>query len=117
MQGKRILWPEEGFEVSVIPAGPQSFTLDAPGGGRVLLEEAEGEVTQHGEVLRGMRAANPTGIFAKGDIQHPMQAILNAPVAAHGLPKLFGIRPETRQILAPLDRRRFPHIALRLHHP
>ncbi|MBK7562919.1 MAG: hypothetical protein IPI21_00920 [Propionivibrio sp.] len=38
-----------------------------------------------GAVLGGVAQANQAGILAKGDIEAPMQAVLDAPVSAHGM--------------------------------
>ena len=38
-----------------------------------------------GEVLGRIAQADETGVFAKGDVETPVQAVLNAPVSTHGM--------------------------------
>ena len=42
--------------------------------------EFKRDVPQHRKVLGAVAHAHPTLIFAKGNIQHPMHAVLDAPV-------------------------------------
>ncbi len=78
-----------------------------------MAEQTQGEMAQHGKVLRAVLTASATGVFAKRDIEHPMQAILNPPVTAHGMGKLLHLPGEARQVVAPLDGGHLTHCALR----
>ena len=60
-------------------------------------------MTQHGKVLGPVSGAQPTLIFAKGDVECPMELVLNPPVFAHGLGKLWGLGRQAGQIEALLD--------------
>jgi hypothetical protein len=42
-------------------------------------------LTDHAEVRGGVLGADAAIIFTKGDIQHPVQLVLDRPVTAHGL--------------------------------
>jgi hypothetical protein len=48
-------------------------------------------VAEHGEVLGAVAFAESALIFAKGDIERPVQAVLNPPVVAHGPSKGLGV--------------------------
>lgn len=56
--------------------------------GFVLFDQVEGDAVEHGEVLRGIRGAFAVEIFARADIDHPVQLVLDAPTSpmrrAHG---------------------------------
>src|SRR5271165_4401783 len=56
----------------------------------MALEQIEGEVTQDDEVLGGVALADPTMILVEGQVQDPMDAVLDAPMAAHGRAKGSG---------------------------
>ena len=114
-QGKRtlIVWKEHFGEIDVVPTRFEPLDLDTPAGSLFLAQQTQGEMAQHGKVLRAVVAAHATGVFAKRDIEPPMPAILNPPVTAHGMGKLRDIPGETRQVVAPLDGGRLPHCALR----
>jgi hypothetical protein len=44
-------------------------------------------MAQHREVLRRFPLADSAGIFVEGDIQGPVQEILNTPMTPHGMAK------------------------------
>ena len=47
------------------------------------LDALEGDFAQEGEVLRGEALAGAGGIFQEGDIQMPVELVLDGPVSAH----------------------------------
>ena len=71
--------------VIVVPGGlfaPTAYAgLTAAIGG----DEVESDFAEQGEVAGGGAMAHSAIIFSEGDIENPMQAVLDAPVAADGL--------------------------------
>ena len=53
-------------------------------------------------------AANPTGIFVKGDIKHPMQTVFNTPMRTNHLVVLRCICLKTTEVEANFGRRFIP---------
>jgi hypothetical protein len=47
-----------------------------------LVEEVEGEAAKDGEVLGAVVAAVAGPVLVEGDVEHPVQAVLDRPVAA-----------------------------------
>jgi hypothetical protein len=45
-----------------------------------------------------------TGVFLKGDVEHPMQAIFDTPVAADRAPKGLSIARQAASVIAPFFR-------------
>src|SRR5260221_9607999 len=107
-----------GEQVIVAPARFETLGLDAAPGGRLLLEEVEGQAAQHGEVLGGVADAHPALILTKGHVEQPVDLVFNAPMGAHRFPETLGRERSTQQIVA-----RFPlavavgPAALGLHDP
>jgi len=60
-------------------------------------------MSQGSEVCRGVIFPYSTLILTKGDIQDPVKAVLNAPVAPNGLGYLFGIALHARDVVAELQ--------------
>ena len=54
------------------------------------LGEVEGEVADDGHVGCAVALAQPGLVFAEIDVEHPVQPILDAPVAARRLGGAFG---------------------------
>ena len=54
-------------------------------------QEIHRDMAQHTEGLRPFVFANPARILIKGDIQDPMQPILNAPVLPHSVAESHSI--------------------------
>lgn len=73
---------EDLEQVVFVPASLEALILDAKLGGGFLLEGIESNVPQHGEVLWAIVGANARIIFAKSDVQHPVEGIFNLPVRA-----------------------------------
>jgi hypothetical protein len=55
------------------------------------LQQIQRDRAQHTERLRPLVFTNPAGSLIKGDIQDPMQLILNTPVLPHSLAKADAI--------------------------
>ena len=83
-----------GQEV-VIPASQFSPGLDADAGflGGGLLEQVQRDVAHHRHVLRRVVLADTAFIFAEGDVEHPVQVVLDSPVAADGAGKFLTSSP------------------------
>jgi hypothetical protein len=76
--------PEDCREVVWIPTGAFSSEFDASlvvGGS----DEIEGEVSDDRHVFRAVTGSEARLIVAEGDIENPMQAVLDGPVGANGL--------------------------------
>src|ERR1035437_1526326 len=65
-----------------------------------MLEQVEREMAQDGKVLGGVAIPNPTGVLVERDIEHPMQAIFDAPVAPHRRSALVGGQQVAEEIVA-----------------
>ena len=44
-----------------------------------------------------------TGVFLKGDVEHPMQTIFDTPVAADRAPKGVSIARQAAEVIAPFS--------------
>ena len=75
---------EEGEQEAVVPSGPLSFALDRCLFG-MLPHDVEGELADESEVLRAVIGAASSGIFTKGDIEHPMELVFDGPVGPRDL--------------------------------
>ncbi len=80
-QGNRILLEEDPKEVSFIPTSFEPLPLDADLGAVVLAQEVQGEPPQHCEILG--RLAYSAFVFPKRHIQHPVLAVLDAPMGPY----------------------------------
>ena len=75
---------QSGGEMIGIVGSGLEFSGEADGAGFVGAKEIQGEASQEREVLGGVTQADQAGIFAKGHVEAPVQAVLDAPVAADG---------------------------------
>ena len=73
---------EEWAELSVVEGGAETICGHAAPDGAVLSERVEGGVAEDGEVLRGMIGADAAEVLVEGEVETPLQANLDAPVAA-----------------------------------
>ncbi len=69
----------------MVPAGLFAFGLDADFGSTLLFEQVQGQVSHHRQVLVGVAGSDSAVVFIKGHVQHPMEAVLDAPVLTAGL--------------------------------
>src|SRR3954447_8027616 len=68
--------------------------------------QVEGDLAKKSEVARSRPVAHPAVILAEGDVQHPMQRVLNAPVPADRRDQDSGIIVAACQEIADLGRNR-----------
>ena len=75
---------EDGVEVGCIPSCEFSSGLDGSlvGGGA---DEVEGEMPDGGHVSGAVALAQAGEVFGEGDVEHPVEAVLDCPVFADGL--------------------------------
>lgn len=94
-QGKRILIlhlcePGQDLEQLVLlPTRQEAFAFNAPFANFLLLEYFQGDMSQQGKVFRPVIFPHPAMIgrslpaFIKGQVQRPMQLVLDSPMRAH----------------------------------
>ena len=91
MHGERKLDPFQAKDlrqVVGVPAGHATAHGDAFFV-LTLLQQADGESFQPGNIIGGMTVSQPTLVFAKGHIEALVQSVFNSPVAANGTGKTF----------------------------
>src|SRR6266508_142251 len=54
-------------------------------------------MAQHRQILWPMIDAHPTGVLIKGDIEHPVEGVLNLPMRPDGMTEPCRIRCETAE--------------------
>jgi hypothetical protein len=84
--------------------------------GVFLTEYVEGNVAQKSEVMSGMTTSCTRKVLAKSDIENPMEAILDPPMAPHRMSKFDGISLNTEKIVAHFGRDLLPNTPAVLHH-
>ena len=62
----------------------------------VTPQEIQNDVADNGEIGCTLPLTRSMMVFTKGDIQHPMQAILNTPMAANVIQMSLGILSQAR---------------------
>lgn len=70
-----------------IPGGLQASSLDALALDGLLTQEVEGNVAEHGDVLGRVAGPDAALVLVEGDIEDVVQLILDAPMAADGVPE------------------------------
>jgi hypothetical protein len=78
-QGNRIFACERLDKEVVVPSGDFVFTSDASFA-RFSGKKIQGDFPEEGEVFRSVIDADATRVLTEGDIQDPVQAVLNCPV-------------------------------------
>src|SRR5437660_11835270 len=80
---------EDCQEEGIVPA---SALDSASQGGSIWMssQDVEGEPAQNGEVLGSMVAARAVGVLGKMDVEHPMELVLDAPMAAGDVEQPLG---------------------------
>ena len=68
------------LHVAGVPAGEQAFAGNATLTRFLLFEAVERDVAQDGEILRGLVLALSAFIFTEGNVECPMQRVLDAPM-------------------------------------
>ena len=74
-------------------------------------------MAQHGEILRAGADAHPTVVLAEGAVEHPVNAILDPPVAADRVPEGRRVARPAQQGVARLDGGAVANLALALDQP
>jgi ATP-dependent exoDNAse (exonuclease V) alpha subunit len=81
-----------------------------------ISHEVHGHVFDDGHVLRAIEAAQPCEIVVEGDIENPMEAVLDAPMGSDCGREGSGIEPCRGEIIATLLFDRAVSLDTRLHH-
>jgi hypothetical protein len=105
-----------GKDLAKVIFAPSRFEppgFDATLGRWFLFEEVERHMPQHDKVLLTVVLAHTTAIFLKGQIEHPMQTIFDAPMAADRVSKGLGIACQARHVVAPFAGDLLTHLPLR----
>jgi len=101
-QGLRILslgdLQEESPQDVVVPSGGLAFADQAAFSLSVLVQNHERELPQHRRNLRAVSLPNAARILCKSDTQHPVQLVLDRPVAANGLGQTLYFHGEAAEI-------------------
>ena len=91
-------------EVVVVPACGFDFGFDgAAGFAGVGFEKIERPAAQCGEVLGGVAGAGAALVFAEDHVEHPVELVFDAPVAAHGAGEPGRIQTQAAQVVATFD--------------
>jgi len=80
------------------------------------LQEMQGEVASHRNVLCSLLLAHPTGVFTQRHLEASMQRIFHPPMLPHGLGPLCRLAGQRRQGIARFHSNVVAHLAARLHH-
>jgi len=80
----------------VVERRAKAFEREADGSG-MALEQIEGEMAEDSEVFGSVVEADATGIFAKGDIERPMEGVFNGPMSRCRREDGLGIGRQTGQ--------------------
>src|SRR5436853_628024 len=88
--------------VAVVPGSLLAPATEAGLGAPVPGDQVESDLAKESEVARSRPVAHPAVIFAEGDVQHPMQRVLNTPVPADRPDQDGGIIVATCQEVADL---------------
>src|SRR4051794_23678 len=73
---------EDLEHVAVVPSSPLALATEAGLGASVFGYQVESDLAKKGEVARSRPVAHPAVILTDGDVQPPMQRVLNPPVPA-----------------------------------
>src|SRR4051812_14219163 len=83
MQGSRMSLGCDDLEhVAVVPSSLLAPATEAGLGAPVPGAQVEGDLAKQSEVARSRPVAHPAVILPEGNVQHPMQRVLNAPMSA-----------------------------------
>ena len=75
----------------MVPSCFEAFILDADLGSCFLFECIESDMAKYGEILGTIAFADAAVIFAEGDVENPVQRVLNLPVRPSGVKGLCGV--------------------------
>ena len=82
--------PDQVFQILGIPSGALAAVLQADRRLR-LAQQIKREVLHDGHIFRAMAGPQAGEIVAEHHVEHPMQPVLDAPMAAHRARKRFNI--------------------------
>jgi hypothetical protein len=93
---------EQGCEILWVPSGPLSPEFDAS---FVLgsTQEVDGKVADDGHVFRAVSTSKAGLVVFKRHVENPVKAVLDGPVAAHGLGGAGGVERGGRDVVACLE--------------
>ena len=96
-QGNRMKLrePEQGEEVVVVPSCPLSFDLDADLGGFLLFAETQSKPAKDGLIAGGISVPYPIVVLTKGDVENPVELVLDFPVVAENFGKALDVIGQT----------------------
>ena len=83
-------------------------------GSGALGDEIDGEMPDNGHVFRAVAFAQ-AGLVVDGHVQHPMELVLDAPMAAHRLGRLFGGEGGRGDVIARLEAAALGKLGARFH--
>ena len=113
---KRMSKHELG-EIRFIPARLEAFVANPHFCRRFLAQKIKGNVAQDGQIFWRMADPDAGLIFPQGDIEHPVDTILNPPMRADRVGELLDLRVEARKVIARLDRHLSVQMPLRFYPP
>ena len=76
-------------KVLVVPPGFETLGMDANTGRAFLTQQIQADMAKYREIFVGMTEPDARFIFPKSDIEDPMQAVFNAPMASDRSSKGF----------------------------
>ena len=82
-QGNRVLTEQDLEEVVFPPSGLQALALDTHLQAGFTFQQIVGDLSQGGHVLGSVVLAYPALVFPEGDVQAPVERVLDAPVSPH----------------------------------
>ena len=62
-----------------------------------LSDEIEGEVAHHGHVVSAVADPEAREVLFEGDVENPMNAVLDAPMTAHRIGESLGRKRDARR--------------------
>src|SRR5206468_78996 len=80
---------QHGEEEAVVPSGALDLAFDGPLVG-MLADEVEGELSDEGKVLRSVVLAATDSVFGEGDVEDPVELVLDGPVGPGDLEHALG---------------------------
>src|SRR5947207_8884912 len=112
-----MLSGEDLAKVIFTPSRFEPPGFDATLGCVFLFEQVERHMSQDHKVLLAVILAHAADVFLKGNVEHPMETIFDAPMAAYRTPKGLGAARQAHDVIATLSGYLLAHFALRFDHP
>src|SRR5262249_27637663 len=79
-------------EVALVPAGALAFAFDTGFNRCVLAQQRHRQSVEQRHVVNRLAVTLPHAVLIEGNVQYPMQAVLNAPVLANRMRQALGPR-------------------------